>query len=82
MSDSINKECSDKQFAECNVYNFGGLCCCNCMRQVKVLKHPGNNGFGKGNVSSILGYGCQITFNGEMIFKSDKHGICELYIKA
>ena len=52
------------------------------MRQVKILKHPGNDGFGKGNVSSILGYGCQITFNGEMIFKSDKHGICELYIKA
>lgn len=69
---------------------FKGLCCCNCKHQVKIRKHPLNDGFANDSITQHLGYGCArfdnapiITGNNDrvIIFSDDKHGMCQLHCK-
>lgn len=59
------------------------MCCCNCINQLIVYKHPANNSvFSKGSISEYFGYACKANIselinNNEIIFFDEKHGMCE-----
>lgn len=60
---------------------YKGSCCCMCVSQLTVTKHPWNKSeLAKGKISEIMGYVC--TGDGSFnIFFDNKHGCCELYLK-
>lgn len=63
--------------------NEEGRCCCNCKHQVKIYKHPWNEGEAKGSIKEILGYGCHDPFleypHNNIIFMDRQHGMCETH---
>lgn len=83
MSDSITEaERSQKKMKECHKIPIGGgCCCCNCIYQVEIMKHPWNKGFAKGGVTETLGWGCN-AHDPRVIFRSSKHGVCEMWMKT
>ena len=56
---------------------FEGMCCCNCIHQVKIMKHPLNKGEAKGSILDTFGYGCNAL--GDILFNDRGHGMCEEY---
>lgn len=66
-----------------------GSCCCNCINQKKLMKHPMNRVLGKGNISDQMGYVCVVELEdnesnkGNAVFHDylNEHGMCELYCK-
>ena len=63
-----------------------GQCCCHCKWQRVIMKHPWNKGDGKGRISDVMGYGCEMpefqTKEGkpQLIFFDNEHGMCECYL--
>jgi hypothetical protein len=63
-----------------------GSCCCNCIHQKIVMRHPQNQLIGKGQISEVLGWLCTYQHmdgsnKDQFIFFEDKHGMCETYFK-
>lgn len=61
-------------------------CCCKCIHQVKVVKHPSNvNELAKGKMGELMGYGCDIIQYEDkenvVIFSESSHGECEMFSK-
>ena len=61
-----------------------GECCCNCAKQLKLMKHPWNKEFGKGSITEQCGWVCTMQFDdssnkGEAVFYDFEHGMCEMY---
>lgn len=76
------------------VKGFEGMCCCNCIHQLRVNCHPmnGNNlafgflqdkiKFGHGSILTQLGWACnglQFEDNSTIVFFDHEHGMCELH---
>lgn len=62
--------------------NRSGRCCCNCVNQVAIYRHPWNTMVGgrmKGPVTQIAGWGCKAMENGGLIFMEDEHSMCEVH---
>ena len=63
-----------------------GQCCCTCKHQIKLMCHPWNKKFGKGQISKPCGWVCIGIFEDESnkgmgIFSDREHGLCELFLK-
>lgn len=64
-------------------HGYKGRCCCNCVNQATLYKHPWNNiPEAKGRISEVFGYACmsvihEKTQNG--IFFTSQHGCCECH---
>jgi len=61
-----------------------GSCCCNCKNQLKLMKHPWNNDFGKGLISEQCGWVCTGKFDAtstDAIYFDKEHGMCEMYCR-
>jgi hypothetical protein len=61
-----------------------GSCCCNCIHQLKLMKHPWNKEFGKGSIMESCGWVCTQTFEdgsnrGMGIYFDFEHGMCEMH---
>lgn len=62
-----------------------GSCCCNCVNQAPLLKHPWNNDIGKGPASETMGWVCAIHDPDEdkdgphVTFMDRRHGMCEMH---
>lgn len=62
-----------------------GSCCCNCVNQAPVQKHPWNVGEGKGSCSERMGWACIINDPDDnedgphVTFSSRQHGMCEMH---
>lgn len=61
-----------------------GECCCNCIHQLKLYKHPSNKKY-KGNISEETDlYVCAVEHhlenNNKVIVMENKHGMCELHV--
>lgn len=59
-----------------------GMCCCNCINQIELKKHPMNTEFGKGGITETCGWVCINPELGEGksgIYSDHKHGMCECY---
>jgi hypothetical protein len=60
-----------------------GSCCCNCIHNLKLMKHPWNtSSLGKGSITEHMGFICTATFEdgsseGEATFFEFEHGSCE-----
>lgn len=60
-------------------------CCCNCIHQKKLMKHPSNrHDFAKGSILDQMGFTCNVTFEdqsnkGSAYFFDEEHGECELH---
>lgn len=60
-----------------------GRCCCNCRHQMLAMKHPANEGAGKGAISEIYGALCalpdMVSEEGrrQAVFFESGHGRCE-----
>lgn len=69
----------------CSKTEGKGRCCCNCRYRLTLLKHPWNNGAGKGRISETMGYACAppdfVTETGEKqgVFFDHAHGLCEMH---
>jgi len=67
-------------------YDESGQCCCNCEHQKRLMCHPSNVKVGKGSIMSQMAWACVVMFGdksneGNYIFRDNKHGMCELWIK-
>ena len=58
--DTENKTESSEEKCEHGWYD--GSCCCNCIHQLKLMKHPWNKEFGKGSIMESCGWVCTQTF--------------------
>ena len=61
-----------------------GLCCCNCKWQMKLMCHPWNENFCKGQISEQCGWICTVQYpdgsnKKEATFMDSQHGVCELH---
>ena len=70
-----DKKC-DKGFKEM------GTCCCNCVHQMKLFKHPWNSNYGKGSIKDQMGFICKAGFpedgvTDEAYYFEKQHGMCE-----
>lgn len=59
-------------------------CCCKCIHQRELRKHPWNENFGKGSISEGCGWACTVTFGdgsnaGLATYFDREHGECELF---
>lgn len=66
-------------------YNQEGRCCCNCVFQRKLVKHPWNiDGF-KGSISEQVtdsdgdGITVCLVFEQEAMSMKGSHGMCEMH---
>ena len=49
-----------------------GSCCCNCVYQCSIKKHPWNKDESfKGSIRDSVGYGCAVFFVEHQIFRSE-----------
>lgn len=59
-------------------------CCCTCINQKVVLKHPTNiTELSQGAMSEEMGYVCLLPTEFEsdaVVFFDNKHGLCEMYL--
>lgn len=63
-----------------NGYLDTGQCCCNCIHQNKLHKHPANKDIGKGSISEQMGYVCSYPLKeNTSIFFDHEHGMCEMH---
>ena len=66
-----------------NADAWRGRCCCNCVYQMQVMKHPWNSGESSGRITEQFGWLCAVpdmlTQNGvrQAIFFQREHGMCE-----
>ena len=61
-----------------------GSCCCNCVHQHALHKHPWNKDIGKGPCSETMGWVCAVKYDGEesplhVTFSDHQHSFCELH---
>lgn len=62
-------------------------CCCNCVNQRVIFKHPWNKGDGKGHITDVMGFGCDMAgddlYEGlpmiAIMFMDSIHGMCEMH---
>jgi hypothetical protein len=57
-------------------------CCCKCVSQMQINKHPKNKGESKGSIRDLYGFVCLNKFgdkSGSPTFSEDKHGSCEMF---
>lgn len=66
---------------DCCKTEWKGRCCCNCVNQFEVMKHPWNEGAGKGRITETMGYGCRPPefASRTIIFFDRQHGLCEMH---
>ena len=77
MEDSELKNLEKQQ--PCDL-GYRGACCCNCKFQLKLMCHPWNKNFGKGNIIEQCGWVCIEPELGEGksgIYYDRVHGMCE-----
>lgn len=71
--------------ANCMKPEWHDRCCCNCVNQRVIFKHPWNKGDGKGSVSDVMGFGCDMVHfdfcDGipAIMFMDNRHGMCEMH---
>lgn len=63
---------------------YKGDCCCLCIHQMPVVKHPWNkNDWAKGSISEKMGYVCLANADPRdehtAMFSDRDHGACELF---
>ena len=65
-------------------YNQEGRCCCNCINQRKLVKHPWNEGIFKGSIMDQVAdeqgspiWIC-VTLR-EVMSMNREHGMCEMH---
>ena len=70
----------------CTKDEWKGRCCCTCVNQRVIVKHPWNDGAGKGRITESMGYGCAspeftVGFEGRptVIFFDSGHDLCEMH---
>lgn len=62
-----------------------GRCCCDCVFQMRALKHPWNLNAAKGRISETFGWFCacpDMTDDNNVrqaIFFDGQHGLCEMH---
>lgn len=59
-------------------------CCCNCIHQKQLVKHPSNvSEFGKGKISEAMGWVClvplEISKDESAVYCEGQHDMCELH---
>lgn len=54
-------------------------CCCTCSHQLKLMCHPWNHPFGKGDVTEQCGWACNVGSDSSITFMDSQHGYCEMY---
>lgn len=69
---------------KCDKGWHNGDCCCNCVNQFKLSKHPWNKDIGKGPVSEYMGFVCVLNFGDDdrmATFFDREHSYCECHIR-
>jgi hypothetical protein len=69
---------------DCMKAEWKGRCCCTCRHQRVIVKHPWNDGTGKGRITETMGYGCEPPDLAQeeckrVVFFDCGHGLCEMH---
>lgn len=76
---------TEKEQSGCDKGWKDGSCCCNCINQLKLNRHPLNETIGNGSIMDTFGYVCLAPEFQEKkekrfgIFFEKEHGFCEMY---
>ncbi len=58
---------------------YKGDCCCRCVNQIKLFKHPWNKQY-KGSIMDFTGlYACAALSKSKAIIFEKEHGCCEMF---
>lgn len=60
--------------------NNGGRCCCNCLYQKPIVKHPWNKTMiFRGSASDQIAWGCMVPDMPGIVLSEREHGMCEVH---
>lgn len=62
-------------------HNKQGSCCCNCIFQKPIVKHPWNTvEIFKGRISEQIAWGCTVPDMEAVVLSERQHSLCEMHM--